>query len=80
MKYSRMEIPGWLGPLTNFQSALLAFHYGAVRLRAGFGALMTVSHIYTVAFQGIEARRSTGQPSAAKASAVRPSKNMSALR
>jgi hypothetical protein len=33
---------------------------------------MTVAHIYTVAFQGIEARRSIGQPSAAKASAVRP--------
>jgi len=41
---------------------------------------MTVAHVYTVAFQGIEARRSIGQPSEAKASAVRPSKNTSGLR
>jgi hypothetical protein len=39
---------------------------------------MTVAHIFTVAFQGIEARRSIGQPSAAMALAVRP-KNTSGL-
>jgi hypothetical protein len=38
---------------------------------------MTVAHIYTVAFQGIDARRSIGQPSAVMASAVRPLKNTS---
>jgi hypothetical protein len=40
---------------------------------------MTIAHIHTVAFQGIEARRSIGQPSEAKASAVRPSNKMSGL-
>jgi hypothetical protein len=40
---------------------------------------MTVAHVYTVAFQGIKARRSIGQPIVAKASAVRPSKNTSGL-
>jgi hypothetical protein len=41
---------------------------------------MTVAHVYTVAFQGIEARRSIGQASESEPSAVRPSKNTSGLR
>jgi hypothetical protein len=38
---------------------------------------MVVAHIYTVAFQGIEARRSIGQASVSEPSAVRPFKNTS---
>jgi hypothetical protein len=41
---------------------------------------MIVAHVYTVAFQGIEARRSIGQASEAMPSAVRPIKKMSGLR
>jgi hypothetical protein len=41
---------------------------------------MTVAHIYTVAFQGIEARQGIGQPSAAKVLAVRSLKNTSGFR
>lgn len=42
---------------------------------------MTVAHVYTVAFQGIEARRSDGEPVAtAEGLAARPLKNTSGLR
>jgi hypothetical protein len=40
---------------------------------------MPIAHIYTVAFQGIEARRSDGQASAAKPSPARPNENRSGL-
>jgi hypothetical protein len=41
---------------------------------------MTVAHVYTVAFQGTEARPSIGQASVREPLPVRPFQNLSGLR
>ena len=60
--------------------APLPFPICSDRLAPDAEGRMTLSHFYTVAFQGIDARRSSGEPVApARGIAVRPLKNTSGL-